>query len=381
MTQVFAEGMQGGSPPWKEGEKIDLKIAHWVLFGPGQSGMYETTRELIMAENQMEGVLAGMCETPKTEDTSEPTLKVVAEGGRVDPRFPNFRTQDWGWAMKWADIHMVHSTMSNKVAELKPKAFLLHGTVEASLENDLVRNVQSLISSAEWVQQFEASFVTSHRAFDFWSPYDYTGEKVHLIPKGIDLEWWQRSTTVQDLDGEPSVLYGEIWRSIKHPYHLLFAVNEIYKKNPKVRFNPWGLDYKIQFWNRVVDWTEFRKFIGKRGVRGIEDYPAHWYSRGDVYVNTGLYGDPSRAHQEALACGCPSICWDTDPYGDCHAYKYVKPFDVRDMAQKITETYNEVLDNREEVAKRCRNLAIQYFDIQEEAKQIVKVLRDVVSNQ
>jgi hypothetical protein len=45
------------------------------------------------------------------------------------------------------------------------------------------------------------------------------------------------------------------------------------------------------------------------------------------------------------------------------------------------EVYGEVLDDREGVARRCRNLAERYFDINFEAQQIVKILRDIVSAQ
>ncbi len=56
LSRKFGDGPKGGLPPWKEGETIELLIAHWCLFGPGSSGMYETVRELIAAENQIEGV-------------------------------------------------------------------------------------------------------------------------------------------------------------------------------------------------------------------------------------------------------------------------------------------------------------------------------------
>ncbi|GAH87954.1 unnamed protein product, partial [marine sediment metagenome] len=56
-------------------------------------------------------------------------------------------------------------------------------------------------------------------------------------------------------------------------------------------------------------------------------------------------------------------------------------FDLNDLAQKITDVSNEVFDDREGVAIKCRNLAEKYFDINLEAQQIVKVLRDVVSSQ
>lgn len=380
MSQKFADGPKGGIPPWKEGEKIDLKIAHWCLFGPKLSGMYETTRELIAAENQIEGVLAGLCETPSPQAPKN-VVKKAAEGGAVDAFHPEMRTQDWGWAMKWADIHVIHSTMSSNVAELKPKAFFAHGTPEACLESELMPNDKrkSFSSTADWMSKFEASFVTSKRAEKIWKVFDYTGEKVHRIAKGIDLTWWVRSSQRQDLEGAPSILYGEIWRNIKHPLYLFYAANELYKENKDVKLNMWGCNIKRPFWEGFVKRADFEGALGKYGIRKIVDYPEHYYSRGDVYFGSAIYGDLSRSMQEATACGCPVITWDTDPYGDSHAYRYAKSFDIDDLAAKIAEVWDEVADDREGVADKCRKMAEKYFDINQEAKQVVDVLRKVVA--
>ena len=373
----IAQGMKGGVPPWKEGQIIDLKVAHWCLWGPRVSGMYETVRELIQAENRIDGVLAGMCETPNT-NAPTPTVQKAAMGGKVDSMFPDMRTQDWGWAMKWADIHVIHSTMSNRVGELKPKAFFHHGTPEATLANDLEKNSSSFMPGAEWTNRFEATFVTSLRAMEVWKAFDSTGEKIHLVDKGIDLDWWVRGTTEQDLDGEPSVLYGEIWRGTKHPLHLFYACKRVFDENPKMRLNVWGLNIKKDFWAQFTNWSGFDDFIGKRGLTGIVDYPSHWYTRGDVLVSPGIFGDVSRSQQEAMACGCPVISWDTDPYGDAHSYKYAKGFDTEDLATKIMDVYGEVLDDRLGIAQRCRATAEKYFDVNREAQQIVEVLRQVI---
>lgn len=382
MTQQLAKGMKGGSPPWKEGEKIDLKIAHWCLFGPKLSGMYETTRELIAAENQIEGVLAGFCETP-APNASPAVVRKVAAGGRVDGFHPELRSQDWGWAMKWADVHMVHSTLSNRVGELVPKVYFAHGTPEACLANELVPGDkrQSFTSSANWVDRFDASFVTSKRAEQMWSVFDHTGGKVHRVTKGIDLSWWQRSSTKQDLDGDPSILYGEIWRNIKHPLYLLYAMNELYKKNKDIRLNVWGANMRTSTWDGIMERAYFKDFLGKQGMRGIIDYPEHYYTRGDVYFGSAIYGDLSRSMQEAMACGCPVATWDTDPYGDQHAYRYVKPFDLEDLEIKLMDVAEEVADDRKGVAAKCRKIATKYFNIHDEAAQVVDVLRDVVSQQ
>lgn len=378
----FAKGADGGTPPFKEGQKIDLRIAHWCNWAPHISGMFETTRELIMAENRIEGVLAGFCETP-VPGSPDQVIKRAAEGGRADPMHPDFRSQGWGWAMKFADIHVVHSTRLGRVGELKPRAFFIHGAVEACLESELQPSdrTASFSSAGGYIAKSSATFVTNERSRRFWSSYDYTGEKVHRVNKGIDLGWWQRTKTQQDLGGEPSVLYGEIWRGIKHPLHLFYAVEEIYKENPDVRINVWGCNLKKEFWRNIITALRFDEFLGKRGLRGIVDYPEHFYTRGDVLVSPSVYGDVTRVHQEAMACGCPVICWDTDPWQESHPYKYAKPFDINDLAQKITDTYEDVLDDRENVAKQCRNLAEKYFDMNFEAQQVVTVLRDVVASQ
>ena len=375
-SNKLALGPDGGAPPWKEGEKIDLRIIHWCLWGPRVSGMYETVRELIQAENQIEGVLAGMCETPNSK---APQLEVqkAAMGGKADTLFPTLRTQDWGYGMKYADIHMIHSTMSKKVGELKPKVFFHHGTPEACLANDLEKGSVSFMSAAEWTNKMEATFVTSKRAHEIWSAFDWN-KKIHLVTKGIDLDWWTRSTTQQDIEGEPSILYGEIWRGIKHPLHLFYACKRLFEENPGMRLNVWGLNVHQKFWENFVQWTSCKDFIGKRGLKGIVDYPSHYYTRGDVLMSPGLYGDVSRTQQEAMACGCPVVSWDTDPYGDAHSYKYAKAFNTEDLAEKLMDVYNEVLDDRDGVALKCRNLAEKFFNINDEAKQIVDVLRQVV---
>jgi len=383
MAQKFAQGKGGGVPPFKEGQKIDLRIAHWSLWGPRRSGMYETVRELISAENRIEGVLAGMCAVPSA-GTSQREKNAHFQGGFVDTQHPEMRTQDWGWGYKFADIHVIHFSFDLKLGRLKPKVFMAHGTPEAVIESALREpgsGKRSLLSGAEWIDKFEATIVTSQRAKQFWEVFDSSGKKMHIVNKGIDLEWWQRSGTKADLPGKPSVLYGEVWRGIKHPARLFYAVNELYERNKEVRLNPWSLGPSRQFWEEFVIQAGFQDFLGANRIPGVQEYPEHYYSRGDVLVSPVQAGDLSRVAQEALACGCPVVSWDTDPFGENYPYKAAKGFDIIDLAQKIEETYEEILDDPENVIKKCRGIAEKYFDINKEAESIVQILRKVVSEQ
>lgn len=382
MTQKFGEGPDGGLPPWKKDEKIDLKIAHWCLWGPRRSGMYETVRELIGAENQVEGVLAGMCIVPTTK-MSKRDKNAHYKGGYVDFLHPEMRTQDWGWAYKFADIHVIHYSFDVKLGRLKPKVFMAHGTPDAVIAGGVKEGGGGVvITGAKWINDFEATIVTSQRAKQFWEVFDSSGgDKINVVNKGIDLAWWQRSATKSILAGEPSVLYGEVWREIKHPTRLLYAVNEIYKRNKEIRMNAWGMGPTRKFWEDFIQQAGFKDFLGQNNIPGIQDYPEHFYSRGDVLVSPVQAGDLSRVAQEAMACGCPVVSWDTDPWGENYPYKAAKAFDITDLASKIEETYEEVLDDPEGVIAKCRGIAEQHFDVNEEAKSIVAILRKVVSEQ
>jgi glycosyltransferase involved in cell wall biosynthesis len=381
MSKQLGKGPKGGVPPWKEGEEIDLRVIHWSLWGPRVSGLYETVRELVDAEMKIPGVLPSLCTLPSPTAPKAEQARHI-QGGIVDPMHPQTRTQEWGYAMKHGDIHVIHFSFDQRLAKLKPKAVMMHGTPDAVLASALKEkdDAKSLLSASEWVNNFSATFVTSRRAKQFWEVFDPTGgKKIHLVNKGIDLDWWDRTATVQDLPGDPSVLFGEVWRGIKHPMHLLYAMNILYERNPEVRLNTWALNKYRDFWEHMIGAAQFWKFIGREKLGGINDYPEHFYSRGDALVSPVQAGDVSRVGQEAMACGCPVISWDSDPFGDNHAYKLAKPFDIDDLANKIEETCNEVHDDREGVARKCRNIAEKYYDINEEAKSIVKVLREVVN--
>lgn len=381
MGQKFAEGKDGGVPPWKEGEEIDLRVIHWTLWGPRRSGLYETVRELIQAEMKIEGVLPGMCVMPPPNASKREQKKYV-EGGMTDAMFPHIRAQDWGYAMKFGDIHLIHYSFDKRLSRLTNKVFMAHGTLEAVVESAMREedDQRALLSAADWINRFEGTITTSKRAHMFWKEFAPDQSKVHLVNKGIDLDWWKRTKSTRDLQGNPSVLYGEVWRGIKHPMHLLYAMNLLWKENPDIRLNTWGLTSKKEFWEYFMGAADFWKFIGTDNyLPGPTDYPEHFYSRGDVLVSPVLAGDVSRVAQESMACGCPVISWDTDPYGDNHAYKLAKGFDIEDLAEKIKMTAEEVYDDREGVARKCRAIAEKYFDMNEEAKSIVKILRKIVN--
>jgi len=355
-------------PPWKQGEKIDICIAHWCLWAPGKSGLYETTKELVMYENLNEGILAGLVVVDKPD------------GGVVDPR-SGLVAQSHEWAFQKANVHMIHYSETPITARLEPRIFFIHGSPEACLtaeSHELTEHGRSFTASLNWLQDCEATIVFDKRHYYLWKAFD-TENKLHLVKKGIDLKRFHPKGAKMKLDGKPRLLYGEVWRTMKDPFILLYAIEEYYKRNPHVRFHPWGCGQGFRLWSKMVYRGPFIHFLGKYDLSGMQAYPEHWFRGGDIYISPVMIGEPSRSYIEALACGTPTISWDTDSFGDTHSFRYAKPFDPIDMADQIESLWNEMKEDPKHFREKAREIAEEYYDIRDMTAQVLDIVRKVLN--
>lgn len=356
-------------PPWKDG-KVDRVIAHWTHSptAAGRSGLYETTKELVMAESQIDGVLGIML------DPEDP------EGGKIDPIDSLAMNYAHNFGYKWADIHVVHNTTGGISDRLKPKIFAIHGTPEAMLYSELnptEAKSRSFTAGLEWLNTFEATFVYSMRHFDIWKTFARNGP-LYYVPKGVDLVRYRPNGMAMDLEGEPRILYGEIFRKIKDPFLLFFALQEVFKQHPAMRFHPWGFLEGNRLWSEIVGRGGFSDFIGKYRLAGRQIYPEHWFRGGDITVTTTMWGEPSRVAIESLACGTPVIAWDTSPYEDSKFSETAKAFNVSALAMVISSFWEDMKDDPEKARKKARALAESTYDIHMTAQAVVQLVDEVL---
>lgn len=352
-------------PPGKEKEKIDTVIAHWSLFAPGKSGLCETTKELVIYENQIKGVLAGFV------DANTPESNKVFPG-------TNIAIQSHEWAIRKANIHMIHYSHPLLVKYLKPKVYMIHGSPESCLYAQMHNPAgHAMTASLNWIQDCEATIVFLKRHYHIWKAFD-RNSKLHYVPKGIDLKRWNPMGSKMDLKGEPAILYGEIWRAMKDPFTTMFALEEYYKRNLKMLFHPWGAMQYFRVWEAIVNKGPFSHFLGQFGISQKQNFPEHWYRGGDLLISPVNLGEPSRTAKEALACGCPVIGWDSNPFSDLHVNKLAKAFNFFDMADKIEELWNEIQNDERKVREQARALAEKYYDMKVMAKQVVEISRKVI---
>jgi len=349
--------------------KADLVVAHWAQYAPLGSGLYETTKELIQYENRIDGIIAGLVEPDNTK------------GGNVDTSTdPHLVTQSHDWAFREANLHMIHSSLTGISARLEPNIFLLHGSPEACLWSELQPFDRgfSMTTCLQYMERSAAVITFMKRHHWIWSHFDSSG-KVRYVQKGVDLERFTPNGMKMKLEGSPAVLYGEVWREIKDPFVTFLGLDEYFKKNPEMRFHPWALGDKRSMWEAVVHRSGFIKFLGSYLLSGAQSYPEHWYRGGDMLISPVLMGEPSRVLQEALACGCPVISWDSDNFGDTPSFKKAKAFDPRDLSEKVGELWEEIQSDPKGIRRKARKVAEENYSMKRMADQVVRISREVLA--
>ncbi len=357
-------------PPWKDDGPVDLVIGHWNLGvnAAGRSGLYETTKELAMAESAQDGVLGVLL------DNEDP------KGGTVDQMDGRVWTYAHNFAYKWCDIHIVHYTVGGLSDRLKPKMFAIHGTPEAMLYSELNPaefKGRSFTGGLEWMNSFESSFCFSKRHLDMWQNFAHNGP-VSYVPKGVNLERFRPNGMAMNLKGEPRILYGEIYRGIKDPFLLLFALKKLREQYPSLRFHPWGFD-ELRIWTQVFAAGGFADFLGEYRLAGRQSYPEHWYRGGDMTICTNVWGEPARVGIESMACGTPTIAWDTDKkYDDAVFNATADAFDIDSLVETMATFWETMKDDPDYIRKQTRELAEKHYDIQATAKAVVKLVEQTL---
>lgn len=354
--------LKEGLPPQKQNEEIDTIIAHWCMFSPGRSGMYETVKELIMAEMNIHGVLAGLV------DPSDP------KGGKSDGWIT---TQSHGWAAEAATIHVSSWFMTGYSTMQRPRVILIHGTPEACYEAE--KETGAFTAVVGGLQNLDAAVVMNKRQEAFWKPFDHRGT-LHCINKGVDLELFTPKGQSIELDGKPAIGMGEIERrgGVKLPLLPYMAIDHYHRENEQVRLHQWGTSDERNILDMIVHKTLYDRWLGKYQLRGFQDYPQNWYRGVDMLLSPSLYGDPSRVHFESLACGTPVIDWDSSArWGDSHATMHARALDPIDMAECIAKLHDQIRVDKEKVRMEARKTAEQYHDIRQTATELVEILRKV----
>lgn len=278
-----------------------MRIAHWSLFAPAQSGMYETTKDLILAQRE-----AGI----ECEMIDMHSLNVSQRDGA-------FSTATAKYA-NLADLYVLHSRIEQPFyGDGTPIVFVMHGHPLYTWQSEIYQlepgNPTPWSTSLGYFEDFEhvKRCVTFWEdQLGYWQVLDgpRAASRVRYVPRGIVFgDRYRPDGEKALLSGVPALVICDSFRLFKDSLAIWFGAAIFARKYPEARLhlfampdagNPIGDAIR-----RVVSSSEIRNCLGQLG--GLQRQVEKVFRGADILLST-VRGE-SRIVMEAAACGCDVI--------------------------------------------------------------------------
>lgn len=324
-----------------------LKVAHFAVYGANQAGIYETARDLILAEREV-GIDAQMVDFGSK---AYPTYhsRVGIKDGEITTISP-----DWA---KSADILVRHSVIPLEIQALnKPTILALHGTPEYTFRLEHVKKSGCLKEAIRSAAKATA-IVT------FWKEYIFEWEtlfnkKVEYCPAIVDLGKYNPEGKKYNFDKDTiNIVSTGMWRNeYRMPYECIWAAAEIVKEQPDVRLHVYGcpVDNRPEApIKRLMVQLQRAKLVNT--VHGLVTNLPEIYRGADLALTPHVVA--SRTVRESLACGCPIVAGSNNYYTQYTA----NPDDRVRFKGAIKYCIRDIRQDKQSVRKLARDTAETHF--------------------
>lgn len=327
-----------------------MKAVHFTKYGPRQSGLYETARELILSERQV-GIDAQMVDF----DGKSHKSGMVDRGVEC---MPISCADD-------ADVLVRHSAIPTKLQYLKPVVMCLHGRPESSFrleqrgEIEVISGVSNKASDARY-----KAFIT------FWEEYvpqwRLIAPNTLYVPAMVDLDEYQAYESPLAGNGSPNVLIADIWREDVTPLNMIFATAIAHSK-----WLPWMKLHFVGLNDDVIKIIHpYLKDLKKRGclghVAGVRKDIKDYYAMADILITPHVIA--TRVVREASAMGVDIVAGQGCKYTPYQA----NPMCVELFAEQIARAWNSPEDYSP------RQVAEDNFDPEKSGNAMKRILESVL---
>ena len=296
-----------------------MRIAHWSIWGPNRSGMYETTRDIVLAQRD-NGIDCGFIDAQSGQ--------ALTDGA--------FQTEGYAYA-DTADVYAMHLAIPQPyLTDGTPTAIFLHGHPLYSMQTELYQlehaNDKPFTTVLNLMNRTEDTWFVSmweQEQGAYWRALDNCRDRLRFVPRGIRFgDKWSPNGPKRALDGDPCIVIADSFRLFKDSLSVLFGALEYWRRNPRARvylfaMPPQNSQPRIAL-DRWVASSELHRMLA--GVSEVVDYLPEVFRRADVVLST-VTGE-SRVVLEAQACGCPVVApW---PDADATVYDHWDPASIAD---------------------------------------------------
>jgi glycosyltransferase involved in cell wall biosynthesis len=266
-----------------------LKIAHMAEINPHKAGLYETTRDLVVAMRAA-GVDSRIVDPIKLQ-------KAPADRG--------VPIENGMWSAR-ADLICSHSGLDKETNQLnKPIIHFLHGRPHSSflLEQRGKIAVYTYLARIRRDERYKL-FVTFWAEFLPYFKVILPWHKLRAIAPPVDLDLWSpdgpNGYGFHDHKGEINIVCASLWREDETPYHILNGFHEYACDNDGAKIHIYAAPQKGGAWEVLKRELDEKGMLGEcvGMVTGLENV----YRAADCVITPNRIA--TRSVREALACGC-----------------------------------------------------------------------------
>ena len=278
-----------------------MKIAHFAVFSPNQSGMYGTVRDLILAE-RMQGIDAQFIDY-----SIDGSGNVFSRVGLVDK---DVITVSHDWAYKEADILVRHSLITEPIIQVgKPIIMTMHGRPEYSFMQEHYDKspVASIMINHEFDDKYAAYVTFWEEHLLFWNLM-MPGRRIDYVPAIVDLKRFNPEGPKYksvNFTGNPNIIIADMWREDITPFSLIEAVETFRQKYCNTaKLHIFGLPPKDKgFTAQMSQRLHDNGLLGEGNM--LVPFMDTVYRSADILVTPHRIA--TRVIMEALASGCPVV--------------------------------------------------------------------------
>jgi len=345
------------------------KVVHFCNYGPIDSGMYKTVRELVYEELRM-GYDAWVVDNIANN-------KIRLEGIYHDSLFKEGRVIGLEEDNKSRDADLIcwHSWIPPEYIDDRSKhlVMFLHGMPSFIFHNELYHKEPVL----SFLKKASHSLTHCHFFITLWPSHKPFWENI-LRDKLVVTNSWVSSDSINlksDASFDPGhlkLVVMDTWRAGKEPYYIINSIQILISKYHreeipyKVTLDIYGQEVKnVQpVWQTLIR-EGFEKYINFKG----KDDPQNIFDRHDILLTQ--IGDESRIVREGLLSGIPIV--SGYPYADWTSFKH-DCRDIKGYADQILRCWKlmQDRDKRIKIYRENRNIALRKFDIRKNAIPIFR---------
>lgn len=274
---------------------MDMKLAHSAVVTPGRCGLYETTRELVVAL-RADGVDSRIVDPTRARNKLHPTAD--------EDRGALFA--DAEWALQ-ADVLVNHSGLGSELEATElPVIHVAHGRPRSSFLSEVRGSTP--IYSYHYHKDKDPRFKC---VVTFWPEHvDYLEvmwpeTKVCCVSPPVDLARWTpdgpKGYRWHGHGGAVNIVCTDAWRVDVDPFPVVNAFALWAREHQGAKLHIYGNSKELRGWAPLIKQIQDDGNMGE--VRGWVAGLAHVYRAATMLITPHMIN--VRSVREALACGCP----------------------------------------------------------------------------